>query len=74
MAGIYIHIPFCSQYCTYCNFYSVKQLGLRERFVEAFVKEAWHKKDFFKEKGSSVTTYILVAELPPFCCRHIWRQ
>ena len=64
MAGIYIHIPFCSQYCTYCNFYSVKQLGLRERFVEAFVKEAWHKKDFFKEKGSSVTTLYIGGGTP----------
>ena len=64
MAGIYIHIPFCSQYCTYCNFYSVKQLGLRERFVEAFVKEAWHKKNFFKEKGSSVTTLYIGGGTP----------
>lgn len=64
MAGIYIHIPFCSQYCTYCNFYSVKQLGLRERFVEAFVKEAWHKKDFFKERGSSVTTLYIGGGTP----------
>ena len=21
--GIYVHIPFCGQFCTYCSFYSV---------------------------------------------------
>ena len=37
---------------------------MRERFVEAFVKEAWHKKDFFKEKGSSVTTLYIGGGTP----------
>lgn len=23
-SGLYIHIPFCAQFCTYCDFYSVK--------------------------------------------------
>lgn len=47
MAGIYIHIPFCSQYCTYCNFYSVKQLGLRDKFVGALCAEAFARRNFF---------------------------
>lgn len=80
MAGIYIHIPFCSQYCTYCNFYSVKQLGLRERFVEALCVEILAKKDFFKDAalagrcfagreitedtGSSVTTLYMGGGTP----------
>ncbi|MBR5856155.1 MAG: radical SAM family heme chaperone HemW [Bacteroidales bacterium] len=64
MAGIYIHIPFCSQYCTYCNFYSVKQLGLRERFVAALRQEAFAKRDFFKETGSSVTTLYIGGGTP----------
>lgn len=74
MAGIYIHIPFCSQYCTYCNFYSVKQLGLRERFVEALCYEAFAKRDFFKETvvqrefsdntGSSITTLYIGGGTP----------
>ncbi len=60
MAGIYIHIPFCSQYCTYCNFYSVKQLGLRERFVDALCAEALAKKGFV----SSVTTLYIGGGTP----------
>lgn len=27
-AGLYIHIPFCTQKCRYCDFYSVTQQGL----------------------------------------------
>ena len=64
MAGIYIHIPFCSQFCTYCNFYSVKQLGLRERFVQAMVNEIEARKDFFKNIGSSVTTVYIGGGTP----------
>ena len=64
MAGIYIHIPFCSQFCTYCNFYSVKQLGLREQFVDALLGEAAAKKDFFKDTGSSVTTIYIGGGTP----------
>ncbi len=53
MAGIYIHIPFCSQFCTYCNFYSVKQLGLRESFVAALCNEINSRTEYFKEIGES---------------------
>ena len=79
MAGIYIHIPFCSQYCTYCNFYSVKQLGLRESFVDALCVEILARRDFFKgaiagrslagrenteDTGSSVTTLYMGGGTP----------
>jgi oxygen-independent coproporphyrinogen-3 oxidase len=33
-AGIYIHVPFCSQKCDYCSFYSIeKKSGLVDTFV-----------------------------------------
>lgn len=79
MAGIYIHIPFCSQYCTYCNFYSVKQLGLRDKFVDALCAEAFARRDFFNaanggrsfvgrelsgDRGSSVTTLYIGGGTP----------
>lgn len=52
MAGIYVHIPFCSQFCIYCNFYSVKGGQLRERYVQALLKEAEYRKDFFRNIGA----------------------
>lgn len=39
MAGIYIHIPFCKQACTYCNFYFSTSLALQNDFSVALLKE-----------------------------------
>src|ERR1700709_468977 len=39
MAGIYIHIPFCRQACTYCNFYFATSLRLQNDFVGSLLKE-----------------------------------
>ena len=51
MAGIYIHIPFCNQFCIYCNFYSVKGKALRNRYVAALHNEITQKRNFFKDIG-----------------------
>lgn len=39
MAGIYIHIPFCKQACSYCDFYFVTRQQLRASFLEALLRE-----------------------------------
>jgi oxygen-independent coproporphyrinogen-3 oxidase len=39
MAGIYIHIPFCKQACTYCNFHFSTNLSLQNDFTAALLKE-----------------------------------
>lgn len=56
MAGIYVHIPFCSQFCTYCNFYSIKGKGYREKYIAALYNEIEYKKDFFADTGVSPRT------------------
>ena len=39
-AGLYIHIPFCTQKCNYCDFYSIKaQSPIIETFINALRKE-----------------------------------
>ena len=39
-AGLYIHVPFCSAICPYCDFAVARGGGAeRERFVEALVEE-----------------------------------
>ncbi len=39
MSGIYIHIPFCKQACSYCDFYFVTRDRLIPEFVDALVRE-----------------------------------
>lgn len=39
MSGIYIHIPFCSDKCSFCDFYSGNQLYLIDNYVVAISKE-----------------------------------
>ena len=53
MAGIYIHIPFCKQFCTYCNFYSIKRVAFFDKFVAAILDEAASKEPFINKNGGS---------------------
>lgn len=40
MAGIYIHIPFCKQQCTYCDFHFSTTFDVyRERMIQALLNE-----------------------------------
>ena len=40
MAGIYIHVPFCKQKCTYCDFASYpKEIGKKESYFACLYRE-----------------------------------
>lgn len=39
MSGIYIHIPFCKQACSYCDFYFVTRQNNRQAYVKALIQE-----------------------------------
>jgi oxygen-independent coproporphyrinogen-3 oxidase len=40
MLGLYLHIPFCSAICNYCNFNrGLFDAGLKDRYVDALVAE-----------------------------------
>lgn len=45
MAGIYIHIPFCKQACSYCDFYFVTRQEQKQQFVDELIKEIISNKD-----------------------------
>lgn len=46
MAGIYIHIPFCKQRCSYCAFYSSTLYNIKEEYTNAVCKELLQRKDY----------------------------
>ncbi len=53
--GIYIHIPFCLRKCFYCDFYSVIDTGLTERYVSALIESIRKKgKTSFGKKVDTV--------------------
>lgn len=56
-AGIYIHIPFCSSFCTYCSFYSVVR-GSVEGYIKAVIEEARLLQHYFKEGVLPETLYF----------------
>lgn len=46
MAGIYIHIPFCRQACTYCNFHFTTSLRHKDELIAALRKEIEAEKEY----------------------------
>ncbi|WP_081621364.1 radical SAM family heme chaperone HemW [Flavobacterium rivuli] len=50
MAGIYIHIPFCKQACTYCDFHFSTSMKKKEDMVAAIATEiSMRKVEFANE-------------------------
>ena len=54
MAGIYLHIPFCRQACTYCNFHFTTSLRNKDALITALRKELVAEKDYLR--GETVET------------------
>jgi putative oxygen-independent coproporphyrinogen III oxidase len=51
MAGIYIHVPFCSKRCTYCDFFSSTNMQNKEIYVDSVVKELELRKEYLSGEG-----------------------
>src|SRR6266567_3715600 len=55
MLGLYVHVPFCSAICNYCNFNrGLFDADLKARYVEALVAEITRAE----RAGSADTIYF----------------
>ena len=80
---IYVHIPFCRSFCTYCDFYSEvaakcrgtedarNQEELFERFAEALVTEIRHRAD---EISDETNTLYIGGGTPSVLPLHVYRR
>ncbi len=58
MAGIYVHVPFCKQKCTYCDFASFpKEIGKTESYFACLFREIKGRGEQLKGKTFD-TVYI----------------
>ena len=46
MAGIYIHFPFCTKICNYCDFHKSASLQLKDEMITALGREIELQKDY----------------------------
>lgn len=56
MFGIYIHIPYCTQKCIYCDFYSTATRKSKTSYLEALSEEFENRKN--ELSGSARTVYF----------------
>jgi len=54
MSGIYIHIPFCKQACTYCDFHFSTSLQYVDEMTDAICKEILLKKSRLTDQVGSI--------------------
>ena len=70
MAGIYIHIPFCKQACSYCNFHFSTSVKMKRDLISAILKELKLTRNYLPDPtlhsiylGGGTPSLLTVAEL-----------
>ena len=58
MPGLYLHIPFCKQACSYCDFHFSTSLALKSRLVEALAQEISLRRDYLGPSPVLDTIYF----------------
>lgn len=53
MSSIYIHIPYCKQACTYCNFHFSTNTKSKSKMLTCIIKELEIRKDYLSDKNIS---------------------
>lgn len=48
MAGLYIHIPFCTKRCLYCDFFSNTDMKYKQPYLDALLREMELRKTYLE--------------------------
>lgn len=56
MAGIYLHIPFCTSRCIYCDFYSTTHSEKSGAYIRALANELRLRADYLKSEEGALPT------------------
>ena len=75
---IYVHVPFCGSFCTYCDFYSeiARSPEVRDRYVEDICAEASRRQEEIRRTLAIRTLYFgggTPSVLPLSCLERIVR-
>lgn len=57
MSGLYVHIPFCTYKCSYCNFFSVVNMNEKEiykNYADALIEELKLRIDDYNEEINTI--------------------
>lgn len=70
MSGLYVHLPFCTRKCSYCNFYSISSLSLKKTFINALLAEIENTTNYLPQRhlttlyfGGGTPSLFTVSEL-----------
>jgi len=74
VAGIYLHIPFCKQACSYCDFHFSTSLRFKDQLLEAMKKELLLRKEELNQEplkaiyfGGGTPSILTATEINSFC-------
>jgi oxygen-independent coproporphyrinogen-3 oxidase len=56
--GIYIHVPFCKQACSYCDFYFVTREDLKSAYVDALCRQIKLELSDFARTRTLTSIYL----------------
>jgi len=70
---LYIHIPFCIQKCTYCDFFSMPyDESVAKTYIDALYQELYLKKDFYTTLKTIYTGGGTPSLLPDECFKQLF--
>lgn len=73
MAGLYVHVPFCTQRCVYCDFYFVTTQKSHAGYVQALVHEIEHYGYEYGSREPIETIYFGGGTPSLLHPDHLWR-